>query len=316
MRPRARAYFELVRVPNLFTAPPDVIAGAAISGVFSGIESIDGALPLGLACAASMSLYAGGVALNDVIDAPQDARERPERPISSGRIARGAAAHVAVEHVAAGLLLAACVGLLSPGAGVRPGCVAAVLATMIVAYNVFKRSVLGPALMGLCRGINLLLGASLHPAFSIEALVLHHVAWPVAAGCLAVYVAGLTAFARHEVGSSRRLALLPGSLGMLAGLALMLIVVEISPSSPGDAQHGLGVIVSAVLLMTVVVAVGVTSITRSSTEATRGTVGWLIALIVLIDAALATLGAGVAGWLATAGFLLPYLALKRRFAPT
>lgn len=316
MSPRVRAYFELVRVPNLFTAPPDVIAGAAISGAFSGIESIDGALPLGLVCAASMSLYAGGVALNDVIDAPQDARERPERPIPSGRIARRAAAHVAVEHFAAGLLLAACVGLLSPGAGVRPGCVAAVLAITIVAYNVFKRSVLGPALMGLCRGINLLLGASLHPAFSIEALVLHHVEQPLAAGGLAVYVAGLTAFARHEVGISKRLALLPGWLGMLAGLALMPIVVEISPVSPGDAQHGLGVIVSAVLLMTVVVAVGVRSITRPGANLLQSAVGWLIALIVLIDAALASLGAGLAGWLVTAGFLLPYLALKRRFAPT
>ncbi|MCG3132237.1 MAG: hypothetical protein FLDDKLPJ_03070 [Phycisphaerae bacterium] len=316
MSPRARAYFELVRVPNLFTAPPDVIAGAAISGVFSGIESLEAALPLGITCAASMSLYAGGVALNDVVDAPHDAHERPERPIPSGRIARGAAAHVAVEHFAAGLLLAACVGFLAPDAGVRPGCVAVILTTSIVSYNVLKHTVFGPALMGLCRGINFLLGASLHPAFSIEALVLHDVAWPSAAACLAVYVAGLTAFARHETGRARRLALLPGWLGMLAGISLMPIVVEVSHSSIEITSGGLGLIVSVVLLMTAVVAVGVTAITRPGADVLKTAVGWLIALIVFIDAALASVGAGVAGWLATAGFLLPYVALKRRFAPT
>src|SRR5262245_63491269 len=39
--------------------------------------------------AAGSLFYSGGMALNDAFDAEIDARERPERPIPSGRVSRG-----------------------------------------------------------------------------------------------------------------------------------------------------------------------------------------------------------------------------------
>src|SRR2546425_895448 len=68
--------FELVRLPNIFTAPPDVAMGLAVSG--AALTSSAATLLLASACA-----YAGGMALNDACDATLDARERPERPIPS-----------------------------------------------------------------------------------------------------------------------------------------------------------------------------------------------------------------------------------------
>src|SRR5687768_15161994 len=82
-RPRARAYLELVRVPNLFTAAGDVFAGYLMLSRGVGVEWRD----LLVLVAASVVLYAGGVVLNDYFDRDVDRVERPERPIPSGRVA-------------------------------------------------------------------------------------------------------------------------------------------------------------------------------------------------------------------------------------
>src|SRR5699024_9057898 len=66
---RLRAYATLLRVPNLFSAPPDVILGGAL--VAATAESVSLPTLSGL-CMASVLLYAGGVVLNDYFDAPVD----------------------------------------------------------------------------------------------------------------------------------------------------------------------------------------------------------------------------------------------------
>ena len=86
MRAKLYGYLELVRVPNLFTAVADVLAGYLYAG--GRLQDWETILPLGLATAC---LYAAGVALNDVHDASDDAQQRPQRPIPSGRVSRPAA---------------------------------------------------------------------------------------------------------------------------------------------------------------------------------------------------------------------------------
>lgn len=78
---RARALLELMRPPNLVTAAADVLAGAAVADALLDPRLL--ALVL-----ASALLYAGSAVMNDVFDARLDARERPERPIPSGRVTR------------------------------------------------------------------------------------------------------------------------------------------------------------------------------------------------------------------------------------
>src|SRR5262245_66249752 len=101
--------------------------GMAVSGV--ALSSSHAALLLASACA-----YAGGMALNDACDAPLDARERPERPIPSGRISRTAAFGIAA------ILLALSIGLAATS-GWRPFLVSLLLVAAIVLYDaVAKRS--------------------------------------------------------------------------------------------------------------------------------------------------------------------------------
>src|SRR5713226_483666 len=62
---------------------------------------------LALLLAASACLYSGGMVWNDFFDVEQDRRERPYRPLPSGRITRRAAALLGVALLVAGLAFAA-----------------------------------------------------------------------------------------------------------------------------------------------------------------------------------------------------------------
>ena len=69
---RLRAWLALLRPPNLFTVPGDLVAGFAVAG---GIGA--GLWPrLPWVVAASLLLYASGLLLNDWCDRDIDAQER------------------------------------------------------------------------------------------------------------------------------------------------------------------------------------------------------------------------------------------------
>jgi 4-hydroxybenzoate polyprenyltransferase len=138
---------ELVRAPAALSVPGDAFAGAAAAGT-------PGRTTPGLA-AASVCLYWAGMAANDWADRELDARERPERPIPSGRVSPPQALGVAVGLTAAGLGLAVLSG------GRRAAAVALPLAGAVWAYDLrAKNTPAGPAAMAACRALDVLLGAS------------------------------------------------------------------------------------------------------------------------------------------------------------
>lgn len=145
--PSLRDFVDLVRAPAALSVPGDPVAGAAAAGVLS---------PRTAALAtASVCLYWAGMAANDWSDRELDAVERPERPIPSGRISPDLALGVAAGLTAAGLAVAAASG------GRRALTVAVPLAAAIWVYDTtLKNTAAGPAGMALCRGLDVLLGAS------------------------------------------------------------------------------------------------------------------------------------------------------------
>lgn len=80
--PAAGDIAALVRLPAVLSVPGDVLLGAAMSGRRTGGRTL-------LLTGSSSLLYLAGMALNDWADREVDARERPERPIPSGRVAPG-----------------------------------------------------------------------------------------------------------------------------------------------------------------------------------------------------------------------------------
>lgn len=143
----------LVRAPNLFTVPGDMLGGAILASVLTqGRLSFWGMFCMSIS---SVLLYSFGTIFNDLCDLPMDSRLRPERPLPSRQISTRAAALAALGCVVAGIFLA----LFN---GRRPFYVSIVLTMMILAYNLHLKKFLAPGsiAMGLCRGLNFLLGAS------------------------------------------------------------------------------------------------------------------------------------------------------------
>lgn len=194
------AWLQLVRVPNLFTVPGDVIAGWLLAT--GGTERPDARLAALIA--SSLLLYAGGLILNDVSDYETDLKERPNRPLPSGRISKAAA------QTAMGLCFVAALGLAWT-AGAWPLQCAGLLAILVVLYNqqAKKHPVGGPAVMGLCRGFNLLLGASLIQIFPKGV-------W-ICAAIETLYIFRVTTLARRETDGGK---ITPKVIGALISLLL------------------------------------------------------------------------------------------------
>lgn len=207
MSPRLKAYLQLCRPANLPTAAADVLAGTAISGLFA----VEGAfqladiavLPFLLLVMASVFLYAGGVVLNDVFDIEIDRVERPERPIPSGLVPLGKARSLGFVLLAVGIGLAFFVGKTT-------GLIAVFLALSILSYDKFAKHhpILGPLNMGVCRGLNLLMGISLLGTFQYWPYVL----LPI------VFIFAVTMISRGEVHGKNKGNILWA--GLLYGLVI------------------------------------------------------------------------------------------------
>lgn len=144
-----RSALVLGRVSNLPTVWTNVLAGAVLGGAREfGAE-------LALVLAAFTLFYTGGMFLNDAFDAAIDARERPERPIPSGRASRREVFAAGFAMLGAGLALLAVVGFaVAPRTGAPAAAVGVALAATIVFYDAYhKANPLSPVVMGLCRAL-------------------------------------------------------------------------------------------------------------------------------------------------------------------
>ena len=139
-------------MPNLPTVPGDPLAGFVLASLGQAEVQWIRVLP---AVAASLLLYVAGMIWNDCADYEEDCRERPQRPLPSGRIDRRRAAALAGRLAAVGVGLAWLAGLYA-------GLFAVVLLSLVLAYDFGSRRVrqLGFLNMGACRGVSLLLGAA------------------------------------------------------------------------------------------------------------------------------------------------------------
>ena len=149
---------------------------------------------------------------NDYFDIEQDRRERPFRPLPSGRISRAAAAQFGTALVALGLLASMFAGWSSAGMRWTAVLLAAMLIVFILLYDRWlKRTWTGPLGMGTCRFLNVLLG------FSVANGVLTSGMLP--ALVVGIYIVGVTWFARTEARQSSRNSLCGAAVVMLAAHA-------------------------------------------------------------------------------------------------
>src|SRR5690554_638208 len=218
---KAMAYIRLTRPANIVTAIADILAGFAVSGAAIGLFSTDvgmeGAFSpwvLFWLCLATIGLYGGGVAFNDVLDAELDRVERPERPIPSGEVSVTNAAIMASSLLLLGVLAAWQVSNLS-------GIIALTVAVLALLYDAWGKHqlIFGPINMGLCRSGNLLLGVSAIPEMVGEVWYLGLI--PL------IYIAAITMVSRGEVHGKNKKAL-QGGLAMYAIIVVVVFLISLN----------------------------------------------------------------------------------------
>ena len=179
-----KTWLQLMRFPAVFTAWSDIILGACITQTEIPL------LMLFSTIFASSCLYLAGMVLNDVCDFEEDKALNRKRPLTEDKITLNNAMFLGYFLLALGIAATFFIGKTAYIIGF-------VLSFTIVTYNMGgKRTVVGPLLMGACRGLNILLGMSLCvPADAISGLPYPAV---IAALVIGIYIAGVTVYSSSE----------------------------------------------------------------------------------------------------------------------
>ncbi len=184
---RLKAWLEILRLPNLFTVPGDPVVGYLAAS--AGRGTLRAVAPV---AAAALFLYAAGLLFNDLADIERDRRSRPSRPLPSGRLDAGGVAVAASGLPALALIFCIQAGWATAVTGL-------LLLAAILAYDFFlkERGLWGAVMMGICRGLSVMLGASVAG-----------VAWKsprvmTVCGAMAVVVGAVTYVARVETGEEQ-----------------------------------------------------------------------------------------------------------------
>jgi UbiA prenyltransferase family len=283
-------YLQLMRPPNLITAIADVLAGFGVAATANFA-----ALPLLIT--STICLYGGGVVFNDVFDRELDARERPERPLPSGRATLRQAILLGAFLLSFGVGTAFIVSKVS-------GLVALLIAVCAVLYDSWGKhhTFIGPINMGLCRGLNLMLGISAAPALIGERWYL--IFLPI------TYIAAITAISTGEVKGGKR------ATGLLALCLLALVVLALPALSLTSEVRLVAMMPFLILFMWRVLPAFYRAYMKPDAVHIRNAVKAGVLSLIVLDAAIA---AGYAGLLYGAAVLsLMFVAsfIARLFAVT
>jgi 4-hydroxybenzoate polyprenyltransferase len=206
-----KSYLRLVRFPNLFTLPSNIFAGYLSVQLHHSIE-IDTVILLVLV---SVSLYAAGVIFNDVADRKIDLKERPNRPIPSGKITLRNAIFLA------SLLLATSI-VTSFFISVTTFIVVVILIVLILLYDfLLKNSLLDPAIMSGTRVLNVLLGASTSLSFfEGETDYIFYRLFLVCASEF-IYISGISILSKYETVNNQLFRM--GRLNIILFVSLLIV---------------------------------------------------------------------------------------------
>lgn len=195
---RIMPWLRLLRLPNLFTAPGDSLAGYFLASAFIGNKTVS-LWTIVLLAVTSVFIYAFGVVMNDLVDYQEDCIHRPERPLPSGRINRQQATGICVQLwiIASICCPGSSISIFLLHIGSNSLFVFVVLFITIALYNMWLKHyrLAGSIAMGLCRGLNFLLGVTA-TGYGVSFAKVWPVFVPFAA--ITAYIAAVTWLADKE----------------------------------------------------------------------------------------------------------------------
>jgi len=197
-----KEYFQLVRIPGIFTAFSNVLIG-----YFFSLSSNPDFISLPFLLVTSGMLFSAGMIFNDFFDLNIDKKERPNRPLPSGKISKQKALFLGIIFLIIGNIFAFIVGYDSL-------IISLVMTGIILCYNYRLKfsSFLGIFSLSIIRFLNVLLGFSII-SFSYEII---QFAIPIA-----IFVGGISILAKNEIGLS---TLISQKLNKLLNFATIIYV--------------------------------------------------------------------------------------------
>ena len=175
-----KEYLQLVRIPGIFTAFSNVLIGYFfIISFYSEFNS----LPFLLVT--SGLLFSAGMIFNDIFDLKIDKKERPNRPLPSGKISQQKALFLGIIFVIIANIFAFIVGYESL-------LLSLIMTGIIISYNYRLKfsSFLGILSLCVIRFLNVLLG------FSIITLSYEIILFAIP---IAIFVGGISILAKNEI---------------------------------------------------------------------------------------------------------------------
>lgn len=150
--PNFKDYLFLIRLPNLFTLPSNILVGFAIASALT--LTFTSFVQVLLLVTISIFLYCVGLVLNDLFDYNIDKKERPDRPLASGKISRKVAIVLVTIFSVIALSLSLLVSVPTFG-------ISLVLIALIFGYDKYlKNTQAGPFTIAAARVMNVMLGTS------------------------------------------------------------------------------------------------------------------------------------------------------------
>ncbi len=310
-----KAYLQLIRAPNLFTAASNVVTGFVLMAAVDGTLGRARWHHLLALIFISVALYASGAIFNDCLDLEHDVRFRPERPLPSGAVPLGRAYALGLFLVLAALGMAVLLG------SATTVLVTGLLVTAIWLYNgLFKRfMILGALAMGLCRFLNVLLGMT--TGMSLTSFRVNQVLiWaPLLMGLYVVIVTVASHYEDRPAGGAGPWVL----FGAAAGLPLVLFAASFKVL---DGPLSWGLVLGRGLLILLIFATAaafILTLMKVTFASVRRAVGASVILIIVFDAAIVigqwrAGGPGVPLWLGlgTLAALIPAGLMARVLSPS
>lgn len=274
---------------------------------------------MGLVLLGGVLIYWGGMILNDVFDYSVDVQQRPERPLPSGRITRTAAAAAGWGCLVVGGLVAAASGYVPDAhhaATWLPAAVAAALVVAVVLYDgPLKRTALAPLVMGSCRSLSFLLGASAVTVPAPEGWWFPKHILAIALG-FGLYIMGLTSIGRREAEGGNQVQINTGTMLTIIGLLVLAFAPSIHEGPAAWMADPKRVFPLAIALVAYRVVISAIRTANDPVPAKiQATVRGGIMAIIPLAACFAVLGSG---WWGVGVFLLviPAYGLAGRFRVT
>ena len=212
-----RQYLLLIRAPNLFTVPSNIM-----SGYFALTPATNADLgQLISLIISSVFLYISGIVLNDYFDIEVDRKERPNRPLVSGRITKRSALIIAWASIITANILA----FLTSWASLV---ISASLTAVIIAYNyrLKRNAISNPLTMASARFLNVVLGGSSALGLS---LIMHqnHMVLVFVGFSLFLYTAAISVLSRKEIADPENPSLRSSWVAIAISFSIVFVVIAL-----------------------------------------------------------------------------------------